>query len=281
MRHHLISALAMAGIVIVGYWDHQSGSQVSMMLFYALPIYVAAWFCGRTQGAVVAVTAAACWVLANLLSTTTAPPGRSEIVVSWNALTRVGIFLLIAYSVSLQAALKRALVREKLRAATDGLTGLLNQGAFREKVEEELDRARRYNHPFSLAFIDLDNFKEVNDTQGHARGDRLLQQVGTTIVHAVRKTDTVGRVGGDEFGVFFPETAAAEVRHAIDKLVGELAIMTSQSGWQVTASIGVVSGSAVAVTYDALLKRADSLMYLAKQKGKNVAEFALIDAAGQ
>ncbi|TWJ16545.1 GGDEF domain-containing protein [Geobacter argillaceus] len=244
-----------------------------MMLLYAVPILVSAWFCGRTEGIVIAVFAASSWLMANLAHKL---PDESETILSWNAFTRLGIFALLAYTVSLQAQLRRALEREKLRADTDRLSGLLNKQAFRVRTEEEMLRARRYIHPLSLAFIDLDNFKQINDIQGHARGDKLLQQIGDTIKQTIRETDIAGRIGGDEFAICFPEISDAQVRKAVDKLVKALDIMTSQSGWQVTASIGVVTCIEICETYDAILSKADELMYVAKEKGKNSVEFMVL-----
>ena len=267
---HSVFLVALLGTILVGILDYRTGAQVSMMLFYSLPILVAARYCGKSEGIAVAVTAASCWLLSNLLARLSV---SSELILSWNAMTRLGIFMLLAYTVSLQSNLKKSLEREKQRASTDRLTGLLNKTAFREHFEEEMAKAQRYNHPLSLAFIDLDNFKEVNDTRGHATGDRLLQQVSETIVNSIRKTDIAGRIGGDEFTICFPETDDTQVRSAIQKLVKELDIMTSQSGWQVTASIGVVTCKETCVPYDAILGKADKLMYVAKEKGKNAAEF--------
>lgn len=259
--------------LLVGYYDLQTGVHISMMLLYAVPILISAWFCGKTEGIIVAVLAASCWLIANSIHKM---PDESETILSWNAFTRLGIFALLAYTVSLQAQLRNALERERLRADTDRLTGLLNKGAFRDRVEEELHRARRYNHPLSLAFLDLDNFKQVNDTQGHASGDKLLQQISETIMHTIRETDIISRIGGDEFVICFPEISDVQVRKAIDKLVKALDIMTSQSGWQVTASIGVITCMEICETYDAILSKADQLMYVAKEKGKNTAEFMVL-----
>jgi diguanylate cyclase (GGDEF)-like protein len=186
---------------------------------------------------------------------------------------------LIAYTVSLQAQLRRALERAELSANIDSLTGLLNEGAFRERVDEEMKRSQRYNHPLSMAYIDLDDFKKINDSQGHAHDDKLLRHVSETIVHTIRKTDFAGRGGGDEFTVCFPETGEEQVRKAVEELVKALDIMTSQSGWQVTASIGVVTCKEICETYDALLSKADRLMYIAKEKGKNAAEFETVAAS--
>jgi diguanylate cyclase (GGDEF)-like protein len=273
----LIFAVSIVLIVLIGFIDQYTGSHISMMLLYALPILLSAWYCGKTEGVIVAIAAAASWLIVNLIHP---QPGESLVILSWNALTRVGIFVLIAYTVSLQAALKQALERERLRANTDQLTGMLNTGAFRERVEEEMIRASRYKHSFSLAFIDLDNFKHINDTQGHERGNKLLRSVCETIITTIRKTDIAGRIGGDEFAICYPETSDEQVRQAVANLAVALDIMTSQSGWQVTASIGVVTSLPDAcLTYDALLGRADRLMYVAKGRGKNAAEFETVTAS--
>ena len=275
--HRIVFFISILVIMVIGYYDYRTSAQISMMLLYAVPILVSSWYCGKMEGIIVAVFAASSWLIVNL---TNQPSGESATILSWNAFTRLSIFALLSYAVSLQAQLRRVLEREKLRANTDRLTGLLNKGAFRERVEEEIQRARRYNHPLSLAFIDLDNFKQVNDIQGHARGDKLLQQISETIIHTIRGIDTAGRVGGDEFAICLPETGDEQVCKAIGKLVKALDIMTSQSGWQVTASIGVITCTEICFTetYDVLLGKADKLMYAAKEKGKNAVEFETIGA---
>lgn len=268
--HRIILSISLLFAIMIAYFDYLTGAHISMMLLFALPVLFSSWYCGRKGGIAVAIIAASGWLIVSAINK---PTGESEIILSWDAFNRLGIFILIAYSVSLQAQLRRALENERLRADTDRLTGLFNKGAFRERVEEEINRARRYNHPISLAFIDLDNFKQVNDTQGHARGDKLLQHVSQIIEHSIRKTDIAGRIGGDEFTICFPETGEEQVRKAIEKLVKALDTLTSQSGCQVTASIGVVICTEICDTYDDLLGKADKLMYIAKEKGKNSAEF--------
>ncbi|MDD2542490.1 MAG: diguanylate cyclase [Desulfuromonadaceae bacterium] len=269
-NRHIIFICCLAVVGAAGYADYLTGARISIMLLYAIPVFASARYCGRTEGLIVAIGATAGWLLVNIFHQF---PGESDAILSWNAITRLGIFAMIAYAVSLQAQLRRALEREKQKSDADRLTGLLNKGAFRDRVEEEMSRALRYNHSLSLAFIDLDNFKQVNDSQGHARGDRLLQGVSEAITHAVRKTDIAGRIGGDEFAICFPETDEEQAHKAIDNLVTALDIMTSQSGWQVTASIGVVTCTEICDTYDTLLGKADRLMYRAKEKGKNAAVF--------
>lgn len=272
---HAIFVISLVTTLSVGYFDYLRGGDVSMMLLYAVPILLAARYCGTSEGVIVAAGAALCWFVVNISAQ---QKGVSDAVISWNALSRLGIFALLAYAVSLQVALKKALERERLRARTDQLTGLLNKWAFREQVEDELERASRYRHPLSIAFIDLNNFKDVNDLYGHARGDKLLQAVSDAIREAIRKTDLAGRVGGDEFTICFPETGPEQIRTAIGKLLQCFDITTSQSGWQVTASVGVVTYGEVCDSYDAMLAKADNLMYEAKAKGGNKAEFLVVES---
>lgn len=257
-----------------GCGDFLADGHVSMLLLYAGAVLLSGWYCGRAGGIVVAMVATASWLVVNRIHQL---PGEGNIIFSWNAFSRLAIFLLIASAASAQARLKSALERESHKSGIDRLTGLLNATAFRERVEGEMDRSRRYGHPFSLALIDLDEFQLVNETQGASRGDRLLQDTGEAIVHCIRKTDIAGRVGGDEFTVLFPETDGKQARGAVEKLLASLDMMTSRSGWQVTASIGVVSCTKGIETYDALLDRAGTMLDAAREQGKNGAEFLVVD----
>lgn len=269
-RRHLLFIAMLLLLGTVGIGDYLVGAQASMVPLYAVPIMAAAQLCGTYQGITVALCAAAVWTAVSLAHL---GPSFSGPLLSWNALSRLGIFLLIAHAVTLQSRLGRARARLGQLAVSDPLTGLLNRGRFRERVLEEMNRARRYHHPFSVALIDLDDFNRVNEEHGQARGDTLLQLVGRVITQTVRTTDLVGRTGGDEFMVCLPETDGEQARVVTEKLLTALDIMTSQSGWQVTASVGVVSYREFDDTYDAMLARTERLMRKAKVKGKNGAEF--------
>ena len=168
---------------------------------------------------------------------------------------------------------ERKVLEEKLRqlAFHDPLTLLANRNLFRDRVQHALSRALRGESRAAIMFLDVDNFKNINDSLGHDAGDRLLQAVAQRIVKASRSSDTVARLGGDEFGVLLEGVGAAgEVRRVADALIESLGTPFSLDGREVrvTASIGVAF-SAADVTAEALLSNADLAMYHAKAAGKN------------
>jgi diguanylate cyclase (GGDEF)-like protein len=154
----------------------------------------------------------------------------------------------------------------------DALTGLPNRRLFEDRVEQELVRSRRVGEPVCMFFVDLDHFKSVNDTMGHAAGDDLIQQVARRLVDTVRAQDTVARVGGDEFAILLPGLAD---QLAIDQLaqrsLESLSAPFSVFGEEVetSASIGIAMAPDHGDTYDELLSRADEAMYRAKDRGRN------------
>ena len=155
----------------------------------------------------------------------------------------------------------------------DSLTGLPNRRLFEDRVEQELIRSRRVGEPVCMFFVDMDHFKTVNDTLGHAGGDDLIQQVGERLVDTVRRQDTVARVGGDEFAILLPGLSD---QPSIDQLAQRsLEAMSTPFlifGQEVetSASIGIAMAPDHGDTYDLLLSRADEAMYRAKSRGRNV-----------
>jgi diguanylate cyclase (GGDEF)-like protein len=163
----------------------------------------------------------------------------------------------------------------------DALTGLPNRRLFEDRVEQELVRSRRVGEPVCMFFVDLDHFKTVNDTFGHAAGDDLIQQVSERLVDTVRSQDTVARVGGDEFAILLPGLAD---QWAIDQLARRtleaIAAPFIVFGEEVvtSASIGIAIAPEHGDTYDDLLNRADAAMYRAKDQGRNA--FQMFTDAG-
>ncbi|HKQ53321.1 MAG TPA: diguanylate cyclase [Pyrinomonadaceae bacterium] len=160
------------------------------------------------------------------------------------------------------------------RAMTDALTGLLNRHALTHTLARESAEARRYTRPLSCLMVDLDDFKTINDTYGHATGDRVLRQIAAVLREAVRGTDTVFRYGGEEFLVLLPETDLAgagalgeKIRAAVEgRLFGQ-----SARAFDLTLSIGVASLSGDESGND-MIARADTALYRAKKRGRNRVE---------
>jgi diguanylate cyclase (GGDEF)-like protein len=177
---------------------------------------------------------------------------------------------------------RKLLVRERAemadRAASDALTGLGNRRAFDERLEEETARAVRYGTELSLAMIDLDDFKEVNDRFGHPFGDQLLIHVGHILTETLRETDIPTRYGGDEFAIILPATSKTEAWVVAEKIrtaLGELTLVT-EDGRRISASgsIGVAAYGPSAPSAHALLGAADAALYRAKRRGRDRVELA-------
>lgn len=170
------------------------------------------------------------------------------------------------------AELARARDEAEQRARMDALTGVANRRAFQEVAEREFQRARRYARPLSVLVFDIDLFKQVNDTHGHAAGDAVIRAVAETVRKAVREVDVVARTGGEEFAVLLPDVHAPEAVVTAERLRLHIAAWTGEAAGQplhCTASFGVGEIAATDTGLDNLLQRADYAMYRAKQAGRN------------
>ncbi len=171
-------------------------------------------------------------------------------------------------------AIERKRAEEAIRqmAITDSLTGLYNRRHFFELAEREFDRARRYAHALAIIILDIDNLKPVNDTEGHLAGDHLIRSLALECLGQLRKTDILGRYGGDEFVALLPETDLAEARRVMDRLrelVAQKFYFYEGHKLQTTVSAGVAALDSNCSAVEALLGRADKALYAAKHSGKN------------
>jgi diguanylate cyclase (GGDEF)-like protein len=158
------------------------------------------------------------------------------------------------------AQINLVLQREKELARTDMLTGLANRRAFHETLQMERARAARYTRPITLAYVDLDNFKRINDTLGHATGDDLLACAADSLRRKLRVSDVVGRLGGDEFAVLLPETNAKSAEILLQKLHEILTLAMVSKSWPVTFSIGAAAFLDNPPPADEMIRIADELM---------------------
>jgi len=255
-------AVASLATLFLGLVDYWTGEDLSFSIFYVAPLLLLAWYARREETYSCALLAALVWMAAEVA-------GRSYYnawAPFWNALVRFGFFLLVSHLV---LRVKDLLHLQQSLAGTDNLTGLANGRIFYQRLGDEAQRAARYGRAFTIAYLDLDNFKQVNDTLGHAAGDQLLQAVARNLKRQVRSIDVTARLGGDEFALLLPETGFSEGSEALQKVQRELLAAMGKGDWPVTFSIGAVTFDGFEDDLDSLVRAADDLMYQAKRGGKN------------
>jgi len=221
---------------------------LALSLFYLFPIALVTWNVGRGAGIIISITSALSWLMADLMMLNS----FSNIMIPFlNETFRLIVFLIITYIIF---ELKNALEKHKALAGTDPLTSVANRRAFFELANMELNKARRYRHPFSVVYIDIDNFKKVNDNLGHNVGDRLLCSVAKMIKQNIRVIDILARLGGDEFAILLSETGAEAASLVVRKLKNKLLSIMRGNGWPVTFSMGVVTFKIFPDSVDEILK---------------------------
>jgi len=258
-----IIALGLLGVVLTGVADEVTGSELAFTLLYLGPIAMVTWFAGLLPGLLLASAAAFEWAVADAL---TRPLYAQPLARYWNVPAEAGVFL--AFTV-LIANLRKRRANERALARMDPLTGVANWRSFREAANLELERMRRYPHPLTIAYLDLDGFKAVNDEFGHDVGDALLVLVADTLRLAVRNVDMVARLGGDDFVLLLPETGSATAERFVARLREDLAQAMQRDGWPVTFSVGVVTFRNAPESVDEMIRRADRLLYEVKGEGKD------------
>jgi diguanylate cyclase (GGDEF)-like protein len=256
-------SLSLLLVLIIGLADYLAGPEISLLVFFMLPIFLAVWFVGRRAGVLVSVLSGAVWTA---MAFTTTYKYSHPAIPFWNIFARLAFLLIFA---NILTSLKKVLEHEQELARTDYLTGVANRRYFYELADMEIKRAHRHGRPFSVAYMDIDDFKEVNDLSGHSAGDLLLQTITARIKSDVRSIDTITRLGGDEFAILMPETSSEAARAVVSRIQQSLLRVVRQHNWPVTFSIGVATWTTPPDTVDELVKRADALMYEVKSSGKN------------
>ena len=264
-RALLVATLA---LVLVGVLDHLTPYQVSLSAFYLFPILVAGWNCGWRWGAAFAILAFGDQLATALLHT---PPATNMVYFAVTSVNRLVIYLLV---VLLTARLRELYDRERDSARLDELTGVTNRRGFYEVLDHEIARHQRSRRCFCIAYLDCDRFKSVNDSLGHAAGDRLLRATADVLTRALRRSDSLARLGGDEFAILLPETDADQAAEVLRKLRAALSAMTAREGFDVTFSIGVSAFLSAPPSVDRAIDHADGTMYAAKAAGRNTTTWA-------
>jgi diguanylate cyclase (GGDEF)-like protein len=256
----VIFVLTVLVVLLFGSSDLLTGRSLFFGVFYFIPIAGAAWYIGRNAGIIIAILSV---VMLSVNYLNANPSDWSPLFLGWSIAGRLAAYLLIIYALS---ALRTANEHERELARADSLTGVANSRALYEFANNEIARARRYHYPLSVIYMDVDNFKEVNDRHGHAMGDYILKVVAETMRRSVRTVDMVARVGGDEFVIILPQSDFRESDNAIKRLREELLELMRSIHFSTTFSIGTVTYKDPPETVDELLRSADEQMYKAKKR---------------
>ena len=270
-----LGVFALLLVVLAGLLQYLTGS-LAFLVYYLVPVGLTAWFVGRGAGMLTAAAAAGASAVAWAGANAAGRGPTLQVGVSLGTVTAQFLFFLVILAYVL-ATLKAALERAERLARTDYLTGVANARYFFELASAELARARRYERPLTLAYIDVDNFKNVNDRLGHSAGDAMLRAMAETVRSRIRKSDVIARLGGDEFALLLPESGPEAAESTIEKLRTLLSDVARERGWPVTFSAGVVTCVGPPdVTLDDMVKAADRLMYSVKRSGKNQIRFEIL-----
>ena len=264
-RLHLYGVLAAAVVLLslLGMVDYWTEADLSFLVFYLIPVFLVTLRAGLWPGILMSVAGTAVWFLTNVNQF---HDRSGALIPFWNLAVTLGVFVFFTYLLS---SLVNALEQEREMSRYDPLTGVANRRYFRELLDAEIRRSRRYRRPFTLVCMDLDNFKAINDRQGHAAGDALLSRVAEVLVRGTRETDTPGRLGGDKFVLLLPETGYDDARTALSNLRGQIAARTSSNGWPMTLTMGAVTCTSPPQSAEEMIGMADRLMYSGKADGKD------------
>jgi diguanylate cyclase (GGDEF)-like protein len=261
------TAVGIGSIGLLGIIDTLTGNEITFSLFYMAPIVVVTWTVHQEAGLLMSVLSALTLLGAEIAAGQTY---SSPTIYVWNTLIRAVFYVIVTYLV---AELHKARREEQLAARTDFVSGAANARYFHELLQMEMNRIHRYPHPITVVYIDIDNFKVVNDLFGHKIGDEVLRSIATELKAQLRRTDIVARVGGDEFALLLPSTHQPEAKVVISKVQTNLRETMQQKNWPVTFSMGAVTCVSPPHSPEQLLNMADELMYQVKNSTKNDVRF--------
>jgi len=250
--------IGLISCVLLGLLDLIVPNEYMLSFIYLLPIAFTTWFAGKRGGLLVSIICT-CFLSSDYSKMST----NASI---WNIGSALGMFIIVTL---MQDKIHTLLKIESNLSRIDPLTGAINKRAFQELVGYEMIRLHRESKPFSLAYLDIDDFKKVNDKYGHTKGDEVLKAVVSCLLNNLRKTDVVARMGGDEFTIFYPEVGQVGAKVAAQRVNKFLAELSVANSWPTSISMGVVTSDNEECKLEDIVTMADELMYKVKRAGKN------------
>lgn len=263
-------AISFLILALIGFVDYFSRYRLGVCLFYIIPITMISWYVGVVMGAVASFVSIILWAVSDFI---TGSFYNDPINTYTNFMIRLCFYFMIVFIIN---KFRVSLESEKIQARTDYLTGISNRRAFSEVLELEIIRSRRYKRPFSVAYLDIDNFNTINNAFGHATGDMVLKLLTQSMARNMRTVDTIARIGGDEFIFLMPETKYEGSYFALQRLHSVLTRLMKDNKWDITFSIGLVTFITPLNSVDEIIEIADDLMYAAKKSGKNMVKEKVI-----
>lgn len=268
----LLIAAGLLLMVMAVFADYLAGDSLSFLLFYLVPVYFFVWFTTKQLGILASILCGLIWIIEN-------GAGRAHALYSHISYLNMSIELVFFFLVTyLLCTLKEALGINETLSRTDSLTGAMNRTAFYDLAGREINRFERYKRPFTVAYVDIDNFKVVNYRFGYSIGDRLLCSVADTMRKNLRKADIVSRFGGDEFTILLPETGAEVAQTVLSRIRNILLNNMNSNEWPVTFTFGTVTFLKAPVSVEEMMKKVGGVMYSGKDSGMNTIEHEVVSA---
>lgn len=265
----ILASVLLVGIL--GALDYLTANEFSFYLFYLLPVCLITWYVHLSTGVIFAVLSTGTWLVADLYS---GDEYSNTLILFSNTVIRFGFFIIAAYLVW---KLRKSQETVEALARLDYVTEAFNSRYFHELLGVELSRSLRYGLSFTLVYLDLDNFKLVNDRFGHDVGDSLIKFIAEGLRSQLRNSDVLARLGGDEFAILFPETGQEEAEAVMSKVSNYIKDRLSEKYSFITFSAGAVTFMSTPNSTEETIKIADQLMYSVKNSTKNGIRYSLYE----
>lgn len=249
-------------------FDYYLDRRISLILFYIFPVYLSTWYFGKYYGLAISFICSTGWLIADILPI----KGCNAIpfITFWNFAANTGIFVVATFTIDKLNSSRR---NAKELTRTDPVTKAANRKNLLEAIEYELKRMNRYKRPFTIAYIGLDDFRQLCQSMGRTAGNNLLKDFVSTLVSNIRSSDLVARATRDEFAVLLPETNEDQAQAVIRKLFASLENMLHDKKSGVSFGVGVVTFIRAPATVTDILHKVIYMMHAAKRDGKNSMRF--------